>query len=294
MKLATFIPPPPKVEGQGPTAPEPRFGLVLDDGIVDATGWLPAHRTLQGVLAANALDELDALRAAHPDFRLADITFLPPIPEPKRIICVGINYDAHRVETGRKPTEHPTLFIRWPSSLTGHRQPIWRPRVSSRFDFEGELAVVIGRAGRRVPRARALEHVAGYACFNDGSVRDFQRHTSQFTPGKNFARSGGFGPWLVTADEVLDPAGLELTTRVNGQVVQHAPTADLVFDVPSLIEYITTFTPLEPGDVIATGTPSGVGDKREPPLYLSAGDALEVEISAIGTLIHRVVDEPAE
>ena len=159
-----------------------------------------------------------------------------------------------------------------------------------RFDYEGELAVIIGRGGRRIPRAQALEHVAGYACFDDGSVRDYQRHTSQFTPGKNFDGSGGFGPWMVTADEIPNPSALQLTTRLNGQVMQHASTADLIFDIPALIAFISTFTPLEPGDVIATGTPSGVGDKREPLRYLRLGNMLEVEISGIGTLRHPVVD----
>jgi 2-keto-4-pentenoate hydratase/2-oxohepta-3-ene-1,7-dioic acid hydratase in catechol pathway len=280
VKVASFL-----VDGA------PRFGVAVDGGLVEASGWVPGEGSLQQTLADGRLRELEPLASARPDVRFEDARFLPPIPEPRRILCVGVNYDAHRVETGRSPSEHPTLFVRFPSSLVGHGEPLVRPAASTRFDFEGELAVVIGRAGRHIGREEALGHVAGYACFDDGSVRDYQRHTSQFTPGKNFDRSGGFGPWLVTTDEIPDPSAMELTTRVNGQVVQRAPTSDLVFDVPSLIAYISTFTTLEPGDVIATGTPSGVGDKRDPPLYLRPGDTLEVEISGIGTLRHPVVDE---
>lgn len=279
MRLVTF-------EADG----EPRFGVVVDGGIADATGMRGGARTLAEVLAKERVADLAPLTAAKPDHALEAIRLLPPVPEPRRIICVGLNYDAHRAETGRERKAHPTLFARWPSSLVGHRAPIVKPRESSRFDFEGELAVVIGRRGRRIPAERALEHVAGYACFHDGSVRDYQQHTTQFTAGKNFDASGGFGPWLVTADEIPSPAELELTTRLNGQVVQRGHTRDLVFDVPCLIEYISTFTTLDPGDVIATGTPSGVGDKRSPPLYLMPGDDLEVEISKVGLLTHTVVE----
>src|SRR5690606_31806980 len=184
----------------------------------------------------------------------------PVIPNSgTKFLCVGINYLPHIAEMGRERPAHPVIFVRFASSLVGHLEPLVRPPESIQLDYEGELAVVIGRTARRVPRERALEHVAGYACFNDGSVRDFQRHGPQWTAGKNFVASGAFGPWLVTADERPDPAELSLTTRLNGEVVQHESVAELCFDVPALIEYCSTFTRLEPGDVIATGTPGGVG-----------------------------------
>lgn len=279
MKLVSF-------EAQGQT----RVGVAVEGGLVDGTGWLPEGTDLKTALATD-LTPLRELTAAKPDFGFEEVRFLPPIPNPARILCIGVNYDAHRRETGREQRAYPTVFVRWPSSLVGHEQPIIRPAASERFDYEGELAVIIGKAGRHISAEAALEHIAGYSAFNDGSVRDFQRHTPQFTPGKNFDASGGFGPWLVTSDAIPDPSRLTLRTRVNGDIVQEAPTSHLIFDVPTLIAYISSFTTLEPGDVIATGTPGGVGDKREPPLYLKAGDRLEVEISGIGTLRHAVVDE---
>ena len=183
------------------------------------------------------------------------------------------------------------IFVRFADSLVGHLEPIVRPPESVQLDYEGELAVVIGRRARRVPRERALEHVAGYSCFNDGSVRDFQRHGPQWTPGKNFRASGAFGPWLVTADEQDDPTRFRLTTRLNGDVMQSESVAELCFDVPALIEYCSTFTQLEPGDVIVTGTPGGVGAGRRPPIWMKDGDVVEVEIDGIGTLHNPVVDE---
>ena len=222
---------------------------------------------------------------------LSEITYLPPIINPRKILCIGINYESHRIETGRDKAEHPVVFTRFATTLVGHEEPIVRPRVSERLDFEGELAVIIGREARHVKAERALEIVAGYACFNDASVRDWQRHTTQFTPGKNFDATGAFGPWMVTADEIPDPSQLQLSTRVNGERVQHASTSDMTFSVPELIEYISTFCTLEPGDVIATGTPGGVGDKRTPPLYLKPGDRVEVEIDKIGVLANPVEAE---
>ncbi len=267
-----------------------RVGVVTERGLVDATGWVPG--SVREMLAADRIAELRPLEDAAPDHRFEDVEWLPPVLDPARIVCVGVNYDEHRRETGRAESDHPTLFVRWPSSLVGHQQPLIRPRVSVRFDYEGELAVVIGRGGRAISEEEALQHVAGYACFMDGSVRDFQRHTSQFTAGKNFDASGGFGPWMVTADEVEDPSRLSLVTRLDGEVLQEAQTADLIFDIPRLIAYISTFTTLFPGDVIATGTPAGVGDKRDPPRYLEPGQRLEVEIERIGVLVHGIADEP--
>jgi 2-keto-4-pentenoate hydratase/2-oxohepta-3-ene-1,7-dioic acid hydratase in catechol pathway len=222
---------------------------------------------------------------------LSEITYLPPITNPRKIICIGINYEAHRVETGREKSPYPVVFTRFATTLVGHEEPIVRPRASECLDYEGELAVIIGREARHVKAERALEIVAGYACFNDASVRDWQYRNSQFTPGKNFDATGAFGPWMVTADEIPDPSQLELTTRVNGERVQHAFTSDMTFSVPQLIEYISTFCTLEPGDVIATGTPGGVGHERKPPLFLKPGDRVEVEIDKIGVLSNPVEAE---
>ena len=207
-----------------------------------------------------------------------------------KILCVGVNYRPHIEEMGREVPEYPVVFARFPESVVRNGEAIIRPAVSDQLDFEGELAVVIGHETHRVARAEALEHVAGYCCFMDGSVRDWQRHTMQFTPGKNFNRSGAIGP-MVPASRIPDPTVLELTTRVNGEVMQRGRVADLVFDIPTLIEYCSTFITLHPGDVIATGTPGGVGAARKPPVWLSDGDRVEVEISHIGILANPVRDE---
>ncbi len=207
-----------------------------------------------------------------------------------KILCVGVNYRPHIEEMGREVPDYPVVFVRFPESLVRDGEAIIRPAVSEQFDFEGELAVVIGRAAHRVSRNDALDYVAGYCCFMDGSVRDWQRHTMQFTPGKNFDRSGAIGP-MVPASKIPDPAVLELKTRLNGEVMQQGSVADLVFDIGVLIEYCSTFTTLQVGDVIATGTPGGVGAARKPPVWLAAGDRVEVEISHIGVLANPVEDE---
>ena len=204
-----------------------------------------------------------------PDFALTDVTFSPVIPDAAaKLLCVGVNYMPHIKEMGRERPERPVLFVRFGDSIVGHGQPLKKPRESEQFDYEGELAVVIGKRARRVAKERALDYVAGYGCFNDGSVRDFQRHSAQFTPGKNFHASGAFGPWLVTTDEIPDPRKLTLTTRLNGEVMQNESVGELCFDVPQLIEYCSTWTQLEPGDVIVTGTPGGVGAGRKPPVWM--------------------------
>ncbi len=230
--------------------------------------------------------EGDAQRVA-----MSAAEFLPPLSDTSKIICVGVNYMAHMREMGRPEPEYPLLFTRYPDTLVGHGQPLLRPRNSSHYDFEGELAVVIGAHAHHVKRADALNFVAGYTCFMDGSLRDYQHHTTQVIAGKNFWRSGACGPWLVTADDIPDPAALQLQTRLNGETVQSAPVSDLKFDVPYLIEYISSFCPLRPGDLISTGTPSGVGFAREPQLWMQPGDVIEVEIDGIGTLRNEVVAE---
>ncbi|HUP75094.1 MAG TPA: fumarylacetoacetate hydrolase family protein [Acidimicrobiales bacterium] len=267
------------------------YGVVIGDVIADASAALGDRFTdLDSILHAGAFAELHEAGATAATLALEEVQLLPPIVGP-RIFCIGINYRSHRDEMGRDASDHPTVFVRFPSSLVGHGAPLLRPLASDRFDYEGELAVVIGRPGRRIEREYALEHVAGYSCFNDGSIRDYQRHTSQFTAGKNFDRSGSFGPWLVTADEVGDPAALTLTTRLNGEVMQHSTTDLLIFDVPEIIAYLSEFTELHPGDIIATGTPGGVGAARDPAVFMRPGDTIEVEISDVGLLCNEIVQE---
>ena len=269
------------------------YGAVVGDGVVDLGARLGLRLpTLRQLIAADAFAEAAALVArGKADHALADIRFRPVIPDPGKIVCVGLNYRDHVAEGGRDVTEKPVLFARFADSQMGHGEPMVRPRVSDKLDYEGELAIVIGRPGRHIAEADALAHVAGYACYNDGSVRDWQRHTHQFTPGKNFHATGAFGPWMVTADEIPDPTKLHLTTRLNGGVRQDTTTDMMIFSIPEQIAYISTFTPLAPGDVIVTGTPGGVGSRRNPPEYMKAGDVIEVEISGVGLLRNPVVDE---
>jgi 2-keto-4-pentenoate hydratase/2-oxohepta-3-ene-1,7-dioic acid hydratase in catechol pathway len=263
----------------------PSFGR-LDSEIVHDLGTPGAPAFLRDALGG----DLAAL-ATTGTFDRNDVRLLPVVPNPGKILCIGLNYATHVAETGREQKEHPAVFTRWADTLVADGEPLVRPRESTRFDYEGELAVVIGRGGRRIRREDAMRHVAGFAVFNDASVRDWQRHNIQFTPGKNFPGSGGFGPALVTPDAVADLGAQRVQTRLNGELVQDQPISDLIWDIPFLIEYCSTFTTLNPGDVIATGTPGGVGDKRNPPLYMKAGDRVEVSIGAIGTLANPVIDE---
>ena len=269
----------------------PGFGAVVDDGIIDLTGRLPGQpHSLRTAIAEGQL----ASAMAYVDGRVselstADVIFLPPITDPAKILCIGLNYAKHQAETGRPDVDHPTIFTRFADSQVGHLQPMIKPDQSVRFDYEAELAVVIGQGGRFISEDDALSHVAGYACYNDGSIRDWQRHTSQFTPGKNFPGTGAFGPYLVTPDEVGDYRKLPIESRLNGEVMQKATLADLIFPIPRLISYISEFTTLSSGDVIVTGTPGGVGDRREPPVYLTPGDVIEVDIGVVGTLVNPIV-----
>ena len=222
---------------------------------------------------------------------LSAVDLLPAVPNPPKIVCVARNYAEHAREAGLAVSEIPILFARFPSTLVAHGAPIVRPRVSEQLDWEGELAVVIGRGGGHIARADALAHVAGYSIFNDVTVRDYQFRVTQYTAGKNFRASGPFGPHLTLTDEIPDPSTLEIVTDVSGIEMQRASTADMIFDVPTLIEHVSEFIDLEPGDVIATGTPAGVGFKRDPPRFLVAGDVVQVTITAIGTLSNPVVAE---
>ncbi|WP_434287331.1 fumarylacetoacetate hydrolase family protein [Celeribacter sp. SCSIO 80788] len=270
-------------------------GVLVDGGIVDLTGKLGAASSgLKSLIAADLLSaSADYVQGRAPDFALSDVALLPVIPDAEKILCVGLNYETHRAETKRPDNQHPTMFTRYADSQIAHGQPMLIPHVSDRLDYEGEMAVIIGRGGRYIPEETALSHVAGYACYNDGTVRDWQRHTHQFGPGKTFPATGGFGPYMVTADEVGDYTKLPIQTRLNGEVMQDATLADLIFPVERLIAYISSYTPLSAGDVILTGTPGGVGDRRDPPLYMKAGDVVEVEIGMLGTLVNPIAAESA-
>lgn len=266
------------------------WGIWRDDGIIDL-GAMPdaKYPTLKA-----ALSDEDFIRgAASGSVTLAhdDVTLLPPVTDPGRVLCVGLNYKTHIAETGRDQPTQPMIFARYADSLVGCGEALVRPKVSHKFDFEGELAVVIGKGGRHITEQDAANHVAGYACFNDGSVRDFQRHTTQFMPGKTFWRSGSFGPWLVTPDETGPLESLALVTRLNGVEMQRATLDDLLFGVPDLIAYLSKIMPLCPGDVIATGTTGGVGFFRDPPVWMKPGDTVEVEIDKLGTLRNSIEDE---
>lgn len=261
----------------------PSYGRIEGDQVVDLGG--AEGGFLKDALASGRFGEPGENHA------VTGVVLLPVIPNPGKILCVGLNYATHVKETGREQKEHPAIFTRWADTLVADGQPMVRPRESNRFDYEGELAIIVGKGGRRIPRDRAFDYIAGYSCFNDGSARDWQRHNIQFTPGKNFPATGGFGPALVTPDEIEDLGSQRVVTTLNGQVVQDQPVSDMIWDVPTIIEYCSTFTELQPGDVIATGTPGGVGDKREPPLYMTDGDLVEVEIGTVGKLTNRVIDE---
>lgn len=265
------------------------YGLVEGDSVRMLSAVEGAPSTLIEALMS---DQLEALaKAADEIVALSDLTLLPVIPRPGKILCVGHNYEDHRKETGRAKVDHPSIFTRFADTLTAAEAPIVKPRESGDLDYEGELAIIIGTGGRRIAADKAHAHVAGFAPFNDASVRDWQWHTHQFTPGKNFPGTGAFGPWMVTPDEVGDLSQHRIETRLNGEVVQSAGFDQMIFSVADIIAYCSTFTPLSTGDVILTGTPGGVGAKRTPPLWMKPGDVVEVEISGIGLLRNPVAAE---
>jgi len=268
-----------------------KIGAVVDGGIVDLSARSNGSWTsLREVIANKALGQLATLaKGQRADLKLEDVELEPTIPNPDKILCIGLNYASHVGEVGRELPKVPSVFSRLHNTLIPNGGTMIRPQASTNFDFEGELAIVIGERCRHVPRARALSVIAGYTCFIDGSVRDFQKQS--VTAGKNFPATGPLGPWMVTTDVIPDPQKLELTTRLNGNTVQHDTTDHMIFDVATIIEYLSTVTWLEPGDIIATGTPDGVGMGRKPPLWMKGGDKLEVEISGIGKLGVNVVDE---
>ncbi|RJG40589.1 fumarylacetoacetate hydrolase family protein [Mesorhizobium sp. DCY119] len=271
---------------------QPGFGVVSGDGVIDLTGRLdPQVRSLRKAIELGVLDRAEALIARGPGLRMSDLTLLPVIPDPDKILCIGLNYESHRAETRRLDNAYPTLFARYADSQIAHGQHLLRPRVSDRLDYEGELAVIIGKGGRYIPAQEAMAHVAGYACYNDGTVRDWQRHTHQFMPGKTFPGTGAFGPVMVDAAAIPDYRKLRIVTQVNSETVQDATLDQLIFPIEELIAYCSSFTPLQPGDVILTGTPGGVGDRRDPPCYLQPGDVVSVEIAGVGHLVNPVAAE---
>ena len=268
------------------------FGVVTDDGVIDAKPLAGGPQSLKDAIAAGSMDMIaEAAVKRSADHSIDEVEFLPVIPDPDKIIAVGLNYRSHVLEGGRDIPEWPMIFTRFANSQVGHGQPMIKPNVSDMFDFEGEMAVIIGESCRHVSEADALSVVAGYACYNDGSIRDYQRHTSQFVPGKSFYKSGAFGPWMVTTDEIPDPGALTLMTRLNGKEMQHATTDDLLFSIPQLIHYLSTVTELVPGDVIVSGTTGGVGCYRDPPVFMKDGDIIEIELDKIGVLRNPVVNE---
>lgn len=270
-------------------ANRPSYGIITDAGAIDLPGRLGCP-TLRTAIAAGAMPQIRDAATAAPDVALADIAFDLPLPDCGKIICIGRNYRGHVAEGNSKLPEQPSVFIRTLESFVPQDGALVRPRVSSDFDYEGELALVIGTPGRHIDRADALSHIFGYTCLNEGSIRDYQFKHS-LTVGKNFYHSGSIGPWVVPADEVGDPTKLTLRTILNGAQVQHTLTDDLIFDIPAIIAYLSVLLPLNPGDIISTGTPEGVEFARKPPLWLKVDDVVEVEISGIGTLRNHVVDE---
>jgi 2-keto-4-pentenoate hydratase/2-oxohepta-3-ene-1,7-dioic acid hydratase in catechol pathway len=269
------------------------FGAYVDGGIVDLKTALGGrYQDLQSLLTAEALPEAaKKLHGRAPDVALHEASFLPVIENPGKIWCCGLNYGEHVREVGREPPEKPMFFLRFGDSQVGHEQPIVLPPESTQLDYEGEIAVVIGKTGRRISEADAWDHIAGYACYNDATIRDWQRHTQQWAPGKNFWHTGGFGPWLTTSDEIAPNELMTLTTRLNGKVMQHATTAMMLHSIPRQIAYASTVSPLRPGDVIVTGTPGGVGARREPPVWMKAGDVIEIEIDKVGVLRNTIAAE---
>ena len=263
------------------------YGHVEGDQVSDLGAIAGAPASLKAAIAAGALGTLKAQATTS----MAAVKLLPVVSDPAKIFCVGHNYETHRQETGRAKVGHPSIFLRFADTLIADGDEIVRPNNSTSLDYEGELAIIIGKGGRHITESDAMSHVAGFACANDASVRDWQWHTTQFAPGKNFPATAPLGPWMVTPDEIDDLDAVTVTTRLNGDVMQHASLADLIFPLPVIIAYLSGFTQLNPGDVILTGTPGGVGAKREPPVWMKPGDVVEVEIAGVGVLRNPIGQE---
>jgi len=279
MKLASFT-----------HAGKESYGIYTDDGIIDLKPQFGSEfPDLKNALEEEALKRIKEYAAsASISYSHAEVTLLPVIPNPSKVLCIGHNYEAHRIETNRAKTDYPSVFMRYADSQTAHLQPIIKPIESDMLDYEGEIAVVISKQGRRIKESEAWDYVAGYSCYNDGSVRDWQWHTQQFGPGKNFSQTGSFGPYLVTKDEIANGEVLTVKTILNGEIMQEGDTSMMLFPIPKLIEYCSTFITLNPGDVIVTGTPAGVGAKRNPPVFMKEGDQVEIHIDKIGVLRNTI------
>ena len=270
-----------------------RFGAITERGFVDLGAQFgPRCADLRGLLAGNLVEEARKLAASAPAVAMESVSFERVIPNlDARMFALGWSYKDHQLETGKEAPTHPFIFSKHPQAMVGHKRPLVKPRASERYDFEGEIAIVIGKPGRHIPAERAMDHIAGYTIMMDGSARDWQQHS--ITAGKNFDSSSAFGPWLVTRDEIPDPAKMELVTRINGNEMQRVSFALMAWKLDELVSYVSTISRLEVGDTISTGTPGGVGNKRKPPVFLAAGDLLTVEVSGIGVLENPVIDEPA-
>jgi 2-keto-4-pentenoate hydratase/2-oxohepta-3-ene-1,7-dioic acid hydratase in catechol pathway len=273
------------------------YGIVRNDGMIDAGARLSNRfPDLRAVISAGAIGELEQLATQAPaNFTLSEIRLLKPILNPGKILCVGVNYPERAAEYQENPEQakYPSIFVRFPASLVAHDEPILRPPESQQLDYEGEVALIVGRRGRRIGESEALTHVAGLTICNEGTIRDWLRHGKfNVTPGKNFEGTGALGPWFVTPEEIGSPA-MRIITRVNGEIRQEDTTDRMIFSIPSLISYISHFCTLEPGDILITGTPAGAGGRSNPPCYLVPGDVVEVEVPGIGILRNRVIDETA-
>ena len=269
-----------------------KFGVFNEKKITDLTGKIKNALSLKELISINAIPEAKEYVLKNTgNISLDQIEYLPVIPNPGKIICVGLNYSDHIKETGKILEKNPVIFVRVPDSQTSHKQPIHKPKVSKCLDYECEMAVIMADTSKNLKPENALKHVVGYSCYNDSTVRDWQQHTSQFGMGKNFHKTGSFGPHMVLAENVPDYKKLSIQTRLNGKVMQDAKLSQLIFSIPELISYVSKAVPWRAGDVLVTGTPGGVGFKRNPPVYMKVGDHVEVEISEIGVLSNKVEDE---
>ena len=269
------------------------YGVVTEGGVVDAGARLrPKFGDVTDVLTAGALGELEALTDASADFALADIRYLPPVKGANSVLAVGRNYGSAYADMGTNFPGHPSIFMRRHGSHAGHLEPLIRPKASQFFDGEAELAVIIGTGGRHIPEDTAMDHIAFYSILNDGTLTDWADHTSRnVSPGKNFDSCGAFGPWMVSRDEIADAHALTILHRINGEEIQNGSTGDMIFSIAQILAYVSTFTALEPGDVITPGSPGGIRPRREAGIYLKPGDQVEMEISGIGVLANPVQDE---
>ena len=269
-----------------------KFGISDGKNITDLTGKINGANTLKELISNKGVEEAKQYAKKNPgDISLDKIEYLPVIPNPGKIICVGLNYSEHVKETGRTVEQNPVIFFRVPESQTAHKQPIQKPKVSESLDYECEMAVIMDEAGKHIDPKDALKHIIGYSCYNECTVREWQQHTRQFGMGKNFEKTGSFGPHMILAENIPDYTKLTIQTRLNGKVMQDAKLSQLIFDIPSLISYVSKAIPWRAGDVLVTGTPGGVGFKRKPPIFMKDGDKVEVEISEIGVLSNIIKDE---